>query len=206
MKTEPRRHLETVRQRPAGSTRRQVIRQGALGGSALLVGAFGIGRLVPVWAAIDVTESTTAGPFYKPGAPFRSTLIESGIEGTPFVLSGRVLDPDGALRRNAIVDLWHADATGTYDNEGFRLRGRVRTDGEGRYTFRTIRPKFYSGRPAHFHFKVYGDGVRELTTQLFFTGDPLLGRDRIARSSLILTPQEHEDGLTAAFDFVVRRS
>jgi hypothetical protein len=52
---------------------------------------------------------------------------------------------------------------------------------------------------------VYGDDISELTTQLFFKGDALLGRDRIARSSLVLTPKEQSDGLTASFDLVVRR-
>ena len=189
----------------SATTRRQMIRQAAFGGGALLVGTLGLGELSPLWAALDVTESTTAGPFYKTGAPFRSVLIESGIQGTPFVLSGKVLDPSGASLKNAVVDLWHADSTGTYDTRGFRLRGRIRTDSEGRYTFRTIKPRFYSGRPAHFHLKIYGDEVAELTTQLFFKGDALLGRDRIARSSLVLTPKEQEDGLAASFDFVVRK-
>jgi protocatechuate 3,4-dioxygenase beta subunit len=186
------------------TTRRQMIRQAAFSSGALLVGSLGFSELSPLWA-LDLTESTTSGPFYKPGAPFRSMLVESGIQGTPFSLSGRVLDSSGALLKNAVVDLWHADSSGTYDMQGFRLRGRIRTDAEGRYTFRTIKPKFYSGRPAHFHLKVYGDDISELTTQLFFKGDALLGRDRIARSSLVLTPKEHSDGLTASFDLVVRR-
>jgi protocatechuate 3,4-dioxygenase beta subunit len=187
------------------TTRRQIIRQAALSSGALLVGSLGLGELSPLWAALDLTESTTAGPFYKPGAPFRSMLIEGGVQGTPFLLSGRVLDPAGAVLKNAVVDLWHADSTGAYDSQGFRLRGRVRTDAEGRYSFRTIKPKFYSGRPAHFHFKVYGDDITELTTQLFFKGDALLGNDRIARSSLVLAPKDQDAGLAASFDFVVRK-
>jgi protocatechuate 3,4-dioxygenase beta subunit len=188
------------------TTRRQIIRQAALSSGAVLVGSLGLGELSPLWAALDLTESTTAGPFYKPGAPFRSLLIEGGVQGTPFLLSGRVLDPAGAVLKNAVVDLWHADSTGAYDTQGFRLRGRVRTDAEGRYSFRTIKPKFYSGRPAHFHFKVYGDDISELTTQLFFKGDALLGKDRIARSSLVLTPKDQESGLAASYDFVVKKN
>lgn len=180
--------------------RRRMIRDGALAGSALLMGA----ELHPLLAALDLTPATGAGPYYKPDAPFRSLLIESGLQGTPFQLSGRVLNMEGMPLRNAVVDVWHADSTGTYDNEGFRLRGRVKTDAEGRYSFKTIKPKFYGGRPAHFHLKVYSDQIQELTTQLFFQGDPLLERDRSARKALILTPKEHQDGLAAAFDFVVR--
>jgi protocatechuate 3,4-dioxygenase beta subunit len=201
MKTPPRR----VELRPSATTRRQIIRQAAFSGGALLVGGLAFGELSPLGAALDLTESTTAGPFYKPGAPFRSMLIESGIQGTPFSLSGRVLDASGGLLKNAVVDLWHADSTGAYDSQGFRLRGRVRTDAEGRYFFRTIKPKFYSGRPAHFHLKVYGDDIAELTTQLFFKGDALLGRDRIARASLVLTPKDQNDGLASSFDLVVRK-
>jgi protocatechuate 3,4-dioxygenase beta subunit len=196
--------IETERLISSVTTRRQIIRQAAFSSGALLVGTLGISDLSPLWA-LDLTESTTAGPFYKPGAPFRSMLIESGIQGTPFSLSGRVLDASGGLLKNAVVDLWHADSTGAYDTQGFRLRGRVRTDAEGRYFFRTIKPKFYSGRPAHFHLKVYGDDLAELTTQLFFKGDTLLERDRIARSSLVLSPKDQNDGLASSFDFVVRK-
>lgn len=40
------------------------------------------------------TPSTTAGPFYKPVSPLRTSLLEPGVTGTRVVLSGRVLSTD----------------------------------------------------------------------------------------------------------------
>ena len=54
----------------------------------------------------------------------------------------------------ALVDLWHADDGGAYDNRGFRYRGHVFTDEQGRYRFRTILPGLYPGRTRHYHVKV----------------------------------------------------
>ncbi len=68
----------------------------------------------------------------------------------------------------ALVDLWHADECGEYDNSGFRYRGHVFTDAQGRYRFRTIVPAIYSGRTRHYHVKVQAPRGRVLTTQLYF--------------------------------------
>ena len=64
--------------------------------------------------------------------------------------SHALLPPGGG----ALVDLWHADERGDYDNAGFRYRGHLFTDGEGRYRFRTILPALYTGRTRHYHVKV----------------------------------------------------
>ena len=67
-----------------------------------------------------------------------------------------------------------------------RWFGVVRTDDEGRYRFRTLRPPSYTAdagpygiitRAPHIHLAVTIGGVRRLTTQLFFTGDPLNDQD-----------------------------
>jgi protocatechuate 3,4-dioxygenase beta subunit len=50
--------------------------------------------------------------------------------------------------------LWHADERGEYDNGGFRYRGHLFTDAQGRYHFRTILPALYPGRTRHYHVKV----------------------------------------------------
>jgi hypothetical protein len=55
----------------------------------------------------------------------------------------------------ALVDLWHADERGKYDNGGYRYRGHVFTNTEGRYHFRTVLPALYPGRTRHI---VNGDG------------------------------------------------
>ena len=154
------------------------------------------------------TESDAEGPFYKPGAPMRSVLLEPGMQGTPLALSGRVLDVRGRPLKGALLDLWHADHGGTYDNRGFRFRGRLQTDDAGRYVLRTIQPPPYGAgnvkRPAHIHVKASAGGGPVITTQLYFKGDPWLRHDPGVRPSLVLAPRSQPDGLQAQFDFVVR--
>ncbi|MBX9599486.1 MAG: hypothetical protein K2X35_00725 [Bryobacteraceae bacterium] len=156
------------------------------------------------------TEHEGDGPFYKPGAPERNVFLESGIAGTPFLLQGRVLDVTGKPVANALIDLWHADSSGEYDNQGWKLRGRFRTDGSGGYTLKTIQPKWYKAgnivRAAHFHVKVSGATNPLLTTALYFEGDPYLNKDGMVKKSLILDVKETKKGRTADFTFVLRKA
>lgn len=165
------------------------------------------GRLRP-------TESNIEGPFYRADAPFREKLAE-GVEGKALIISGRVLTTDGSPLSEAVVDVWHADTGGAYDNESdkFLLRGRIRTGKDGLYRYETILPGQYdlgeSKRPAHIHYKVSGEKHRTLTTQLYFAGDEFLARDPWARTSLTipLTPGEKEgDPQTGLFDIVLVRA
>jgi protocatechuate 3,4-dioxygenase beta subunit len=105
-------------------------------------------------------------PFFKPRSPERSDLRESGTGGRQFELSGLVLTRSCRPLRGAVVDLWHADDKGEFDNIGFRYRGHVITGPDGAFRFRTIEPVLYSGRTRHFHVKVQAPGTRLLTTQL----------------------------------------
>src|SRR5277367_4386245 len=95
-------------------------------------------------------ESTVLGPFYWEGAPdlpLGSNLAE-GVKGEPAFYSGRVLSAEGRPLANALLDIWSGDGDGYYDMQlpeetGMKARGRIRTDAEGRYWFRSIRPTFY---------------------------------------------------------------
>lgn len=79
----------------------------------------------------DVTPRQTEGPFYTPDSPERTSLLEPGIEGTRVVVSGRVLTTDCRPVAGALVDFWHADDAGRYDNAGYKLRGHQFTDARG---------------------------------------------------------------------------
>jgi protocatechuate 3,4-dioxygenase beta subunit len=103
----------------------------------------------------------------------------------------------------ALLDLWHADERGEYDNAGFRYRGHVFTDGEGRYRFRTIMPALYPGRTRHYHIKVQAPEWPVLTTQLYFPDEPTNRRDSLFRRELVMRIAEAPDGLAARFDFVL---
>ena len=192
-------------------TRRELPRRTLLRTVGLsLVGVSGL--LVPeALAATEEspeTENNWEGPFYKPGAPVRSVLLEAGMAGTPLTVSGRVLDTSGRALKGALLDIWHADHTGTYDNQGFRLRGRIFTDDRGRYRLRTIKPLYYGEpgdmRPSHIHVKASHDTSPVLTTQLYFKDDPWNRHDPAVRPSLIMSPRDAADGLEASFDFVLK--
>lgn len=117
------------------------------------------------------TPSNPEGPFYSPGSPERTSLIEEGMEGTPITLRGLVLNTDCEPVAGAKIDFWQTDAAGEYDNEGYRLRGHQYTDAAGRYSLETIVPGQYPGRPAHIHLKIFGpDGREMLTSQLYIPG------------------------------------
>src|SRR5256885_17239190 len=124
-------------------SRRRILATGAFGVTGLLLamdGGFAQQGLAPTPTCHDGDEPTVAeteGPFFKPRSPQRSDLRESGITGRPVDLSGQVLTRSCRPLTGALVDLWHADDKGNYDNTGFRLRGHVFTDAQGRYAFRT---------------------------------------------------------------------
>jgi protocatechuate 3,4-dioxygenase beta subunit len=152
--------------------------------------------------AHDVTPRQTEGPFYKPKVPERAVLRERGMKGVGVALGGLVLTRSCKPVANAIVDLWHADDAGEYDNQGFRLRGFVRTDAQGRYSFNTIRPGNYPGRVRHYHVKVQAPGARLLTTQLYFPDEPGNARDPLFNKALLIRTAKAGDGIAARFDFV----
>jgi protocatechuate 3,4-dioxygenase beta subunit len=190
-------------------SRRRLLRRVVLSTAWVqLAGGTWPGRLLAATEESPETEDNWEGPFYKAGAPVRSVLLESGMAGTPLTLTGLVLDPRGRPLRGALLDIWHADHAGEYDNAGFRLRGRIFTNDEGRYTLRTLKPLYYGDpndkRPAHIHVKASSGKAPVLTTQLYFKGDPWISNDPAVRPSLILAPRTVADGLTAKFDFVIK--
>lgn len=151
----------------------------------------------------EATPAQTAGPFYTPNSPLRSDLVVDGISGERMALVGYVLDRNCRPLADAIVDLWHCDADGVYDNSGYRLRGHQRSDALGRFGFSTIRPGLYPGRTRHFHVKVQAPGGPLLTTQLYFPGEPGNGRDGIFDAALLLRMGSAEGGTAGRFDFIL---
>ena len=118
-------------------------------------------------------------------------------------LAGYVLTKDCEPVAKALVELWHADETGKYDNSGYKLRGHQFTDAEGRWWFDTIVPGLYSGRTRHFHIKVQPPGADVLTTQLYFPGEPDNARDRIFNEALLLGVSTTGVGQFGRYDSIV---
>ena len=163
-------------------------------------------ELAPTPSCHDDNEPTvreTEGPFFKPRSPERSDLREPGAGGSPFELSGSVLTRSCRPLSGAVVDLWHADDKGEYDNIGFRYRGHVITGPDGAFRFRTIVPALYSGRTRHYHVKVQAPGSRLLTTQLYFPNEPANLRDGLYQRELLMRVADAGDGLAGRFDFVL---
>jgi len=149
------------------------------------------------------TLSQTAGPFYTPDSPRRASLAEPESKAERLALTGLVLSPQCKPMANALLDFWHCDEAGDYDNRGFRYRGHLLADAQGRYSLETIVPGEYPGRTRHIHVKVQAPGGRVLTTQLYFPDESGNRSDRIYRREL--TMRVARDGVhrSARFDFVV---
>jgi protocatechuate 3,4-dioxygenase beta subunit len=139
------------------------------------------GELFDGSASCTVTPELTEGPFYFDVDRIRSDIREDR-EGTTLRVALRVRDAESCEPiENAVVDIWHCDALGSYsgfdddDDDGgggdrtTYLRGAQVTNSEGVAQFRTIYPGWYPGRTVHIHAKVHLDNQTALTTQLFTT-------------------------------------
>ncbi len=161
-------------------------------------------------ASCEPTASDVTGPFFRPGAPSRASLVGAEEPGDRLEITGVVLDPDCQTPLDgAVIDVWQADAEGRYDTTSadYRLRALLMSDADGRFAFTSVRPGNYPDaggmRPAHVHFTFSRPGYTPLTTQLYFEGDPFLapndscGVCNSDEESLIiaLTP-EGRDGVT----------
>jgi protocatechuate 3,4-dioxygenase beta subunit len=148
------------------------------------------------------TVAQTEGPFFRADAPLRRDLAADVPGGARITIGGFVVDVACRPIAGALVQIWHADDAGAYDNRGQRLRGQQRTDADGAWAFATIVPANYQSRTRHYHFKVQRPGGRVLTTQLYFPDDPQNRRDRLFDPRLVLRLSE-AGGRAGRFDFVV---
>jgi protocatechuate 3,4-dioxygenase beta subunit len=145
-------------------------------------------------------------PFVRPRVRFSNQNRRSAVtstKGNPLELSGFVVTRSCHPLRGAVVDLWHADENGEYDNVGFRYRGHVITGPEGAFRFRTIVPALYPGRTRHYHVKVQAPGSHLLTTQLYFPNEPANLRDGLFQRELLMRVTHADGGLAGRFDFVL---
>ncbi len=151
----------------------------------------------------DATVSQTEGPFFTPNSPERASFLADVSKGTPLVLTGSVLTTACHPVARALVDVWHADDEGNYDNDGYRLRGHQFTDADGRYRLETIVPGLYPGRTRHIHVHAQAPERPVLTTQLYFPDEPANAADGIFDPALAMEVRDTDDGPVAFFDFVL---
>jgi hydroxyquinol 1,2-dioxygenase len=208
------RFLTAVGQACTGKRQEFILLSDTLGVS-ILVDA--INHRVPTGAV----ESTVLGPYYQEGAPELplGADIANGVKGEPTFYSGRLLTLDGRPIAGGLLDVWSGDGEGTYDMQipdhtGLLCRGKFRTDREGRYRFRSIRPTCYPVptdgpvgrmlekmgrhpyRPGHIHMIVSAPGYQSVATHLFVKDAPYLDSDAVfaVKDSLIVEFARHEPG------------
>lgn len=208
---------------PTKLTRRDVVRLTLGTATALAIGCDGGGEPLTDESGSDtgstdsglsgdcpLTASDIEGPFYVSDAPIRGDLDTWEDEGLRIRLAGVITGASCLPIEGAVIEIWHADDAGEYDNTSadMRYRGQQATDAEGRYAFETILPgRYLNGatyRPAHIHVKIWVDGEAVLTTQLYFDDDPFNDDDAWYDPSRSMAVEEHGDGTAdCTYDFSV---
>lgn len=192
-------------------TRRGVLSVGAAATSALIL------------PSAAQSQSQTATPWQTEG-PFFPVHEQSDKDADLTMIAGRsvaalgevvevkghILDTDGNPIAGALIDIWQANAAGRYDHEAdpntapldanFQGWARLVTGEDGSYSVRTIKPGAYPAeegwvRPPHIHYKVARRGFKEITTQLYFKGDPLNDIDRL----ILAVPEAERASLIGDF-------
>lgn len=157
------------------------------------------------------TPSQTGGPYVHIGltpndAEIRgvfdtdlgSDMLTPETKGTRIAITGRIIDGAGAPVTDAVVEIWQADADGSYagtpapnsnTTPAFTGFGRKPTDGSGAFAFQTIKPGPVTGADGtimapHVTLWIAARGINiGLQTRLYFAdeaeanaADPVLAR------------------------------
>jgi protocatechuate 3,4-dioxygenase beta subunit len=170
------------------------------------------------------TPAQTEGPYYPPNKPDdrdNDLTIANGsttpATGDMITLQGKLYDSAGMPITGATIEIWHTDDQGIYlhpndsrlseRDQNFQGYGESVTDADGSYSFRTIKPGLYEGRPRHIHVKVRWQGQEVLTTQFYFLtesdGAFVSGDDLIAVSLDLIT--QTDGTLLATRDIVLNQ-
>jgi protocatechuate 3,4-dioxygenase alpha subunit len=146
------------------------------------------------------TASQTVGPFFHlAGSMDLGCVARPGVSGESIRLTCRIFDGDGVPVPDALIELWQADANGTYGDPLFGGFGRLASDENGVCTFETVRPGRVAGqdgvsRAPHINLIVFARGLlKHLYTRMYFAGDPANEADAI----LAMIPAERRATLIA---------
>lgn len=220
------------------SSRHHLSRRRFLAGAGSLATALWTPRLVSAEKCLP-TPRQIMGPFYPVEWEGDIDMILDQKDTSPATPAGErvvlqvlVKDLDCQPVAGAIVDVWQASSAGRYDHPrdaapgnvvdpGFQYRGRTQTPASGSFELRTIKPGSYPAaegwdRPPHIHFRVRAPGFREVTTQMYFEGEPLNDPDQILQSLTregqenVVVPFERKPGrlphLAGTFHLILSRN
>ena len=151
------------------------------------------------------TADMVQGPFYpveKPRDPGADLTVVKGrkgkAQGQVIYLMGQVLNLKGEPIPGVRIEIWQANSFGRYTHPNdtnpapldpnFEGYGVQTTDAQGRYRFKTIKPAPYPVpdgwmRAPHIHFCVTSK-ITQLTTQLYFEGEPLNEKDLLLKTTM----------------------
>ena len=173
----------------------------------LMSGSLGVSTLVCLLNNGDggttETQQNLLGPFWRmhsPAVANGDSIVRSPTPGPALFVTGRVQDRDGNPVAGAEVDVWHSSPVGLYEHQDaeqadMNLRGKLGTDEDGRFWFRTVKMAGYPipthtvvgrllkaqdrhpFRPAHLHVLIFAEGFKTLISQVYAPDDPHLDTD-----------------------------
>jgi catechol 1,2-dioxygenase len=173
----------------------------------LMAGSLGVSPLVCLMNNGDEGRQETSqnllGPFWRLNSPRvenGGSIIRSETPGDPLFVNARVVNRAGNPIHGAEVDVWHASPVGFYENQDagqadMNLRGKLTTDAEGRFWFRSVMMVGYPiptdgvvgrllraqgrhpFRPAHLHALIVKQGFKVLISQVYNSADPHIEDD-----------------------------
>ena len=190
---------------------------------------------------LNETASQTGGPYVHIGlAPlqagfeifennFGNVLAGADTKGERIAIEGRVIDGSGSLVRDALIEIWQADADGHYahpaDAQPSSFRGWGRTGADfstGVWRFETIKPGAVPARSGggkqapHIAFIVFARGINlGLHTRLYFddevaanAADPVLNSIEweVRRKTLIAVREQRGGEVVYRFDIRLQAS
>jgi catechol 1,2-dioxygenase len=175
--------------------------------AVLMAGSLGVSQLVCLLNhGADDTHATRhnlLGPFWRLHSPVMAngdSIVRSPTPGAALFVRGKVRDAADQPLAQVSVDVWHASPAGWYENQdpsqaAMNLRGNFRTDEQGEFYLRTVKPQGYAipsdgvvgrllaaqgrhpMRPAHFHAMLVKPGYETLISQVYDHDDPHLASD-----------------------------
>jgi len=160
--------------------------------------------------ALQLTPSQTVGPYYSIGLTWEdgAFVVPEGTAGA-FWIRGSVLDGEGELVPDALVESWQADPEGRYhhpdDPRGaeasdFRGFARAPTIPDGWFAIHTVKPGPVPGpngttQAPHLEVSVFARGLlNRVVTRIYFADEPdLNANDPVLQS----VPEERRGTLLA---------